>query len=596
MDREKPAVSMAMFLLLIVGLVAVALGSSDFMFNRKARAATGTFSIADDYFPDTLPPPTEWNKTFGGAAWDVANSVIETNDGGFMLAGWTQSHGAGGGDFWLVKTNSAGRALWNRTYGGADYDEAHSVILSSDGGYALAGVTRSYGAGVTDFWLVKTDSNGNHQWNQTYGGAGYDYLFSAIRTSDDGYALAGYTESYGQGGDFWLVKTDVNGIMQWSEAYGGRGSEEARSVIQTSDGGYALAGETDPAGAIEPDFWWVKTAADGRKQRDQSYGGVNPEGAYSLVQTSDGDYALAGYTESWGNGILGYPDFWLVRIDSMGRELWTQAYGGLDGDSAESLIILASGGYAIAGATLSYGAGYWDSWLITVNSAGNLNWSQTYGGVGYDFAYSMIETSDRGFALAGDTFSYGGGSGDMWLVKVEGSIPRHDVAVINCASTKTVVGQGYSALINVTVENQGNRLEMVNVTVYANTTVVDALSSLQIITPGGIQVLSFTWTAIEGEFPKGNYALSAETVIPPPTVDADPTDNLLANGLITVSLPGDLSSNGRVDVFDLYRLGRAFASTYASSNWNADCDIDSNGTVDSADLSITNENYGKASR
>jgi len=594
METEKLAVSMTIFILLVATVLAATVSSAGPMLNGTARVATTASATTGNYLPDALPLPAEWNKTYGGAEWDVANSVVQTGDGGYMLAGFTQSFGAGGGDFWLVRTNSAGRMLWNRTYGGSDYDEAQSLIQTADGGYALAGVTRSYGAGVTDFWLVKIDSNGNSQWNRTYGGAGLDYLFSAIQTSDNGFALVGYTESYGQGGDFWLVKADSNGIMQWSETYGGSGWDEAHAVIQTSDGGYAIVGETDSIGAGSTDVWWVKAASDGKKQRDQTYGGVNADGAYSLVQTSDGGYAIAGYTESFGYGVPSYPDFWLVRVDSAGRSLWEKTYGGLNADSAQALIVTGSGGFAIAGATMSYGGGDQDFWLVTSDSAGGLNWNQTYGGFSLDYSYSVVETGDSGFVLAGDTFSYGKGSGDMWLVKVEGSIPRHDVAVVDVTPYKTVIGQGYSSSINVTVENQGNRLETINATVYANASIVDKLIDLQTIAPGSIKTLTLTWNTAQGEFPNGSYTIKAESMITLPVIDDDPADNSLVDGLVNVSIPGDVNADGSVDVSDVYALGKAYASYYAYPNWNANCDIDNNGTVDLADLSVIRENYGEA--
>ena len=594
-DMGKVAVFTAMSTLLIAGALAAVLSYANPMSNEGIETLAKDHTTTHGFLSDGVPPLTEWNKTYGGTGWDVANSVIETSDEDYMLAGYTDSYGAGGGDFWLVKTNSAGRMLWNRTYGGQEYDEAQSIIQTVDGGYALAGVTRSYGLGVTDFWLVKTDSNGNHQWNRTYGGAGYDYLFSAIRTGDNGFALVGYTESYGQGGDFWLVKTDSNGIMEWNKIYGGDGREEAHSIVQTGDGGYAIVGETDSTGAGGTDIWWVKTALDGKKQRGETYGGVSADGAYSLVQTSDGGYAIAGFTYSYGVGAPDYSNFWLVKIDSSGRQLWDQPFGGLGADSAESLVGIEGGGFALAGSTQLYNVSDPDFWLVTTDSAGNLNWSQTYGGAGYDYPYSVTETSDRGFGLVGYTFSYGLGSGDMWLVKVEGSIPRHDVAVIGVTPSKTVVGQGYSLSVTVTVENQGNRLETFNVTVYANTVIVDTLANMQTIMSGSIRTLVFIWDTSEGEFPKGSYTIKAEAMIASPTVDADPADNSHANGVVNVSYPGDVDANGKVDAFDVFELGRAYASHLGDSNWDANCDIDSSGTVDALDLSLINETYGKSS-
>jgi len=200
------------------------------------------------------PPTIEWSQTYGGTDGDVAHSVVETGEGGYALAGWTKSFGAGWYDCWLVKTDASGNEEWNQTYGGTSYDLARSVIETSDGGYALAGVTESYGAGWRDFWLVKTDSAGNALWNQTYGGTGGDEAWSVVETADGGYALAGGTYSFGAGFvDCWLVKTDASGNALWNQTYGGTGTDVAHSVVETGDGGYALAGVTGSYGA-EPDL------------------------------------------------------------------------------------------------------------------------------------------------------------------------------------------------------------------------------------------------------------------------------------------------------------------------------------------------------
>jgi hypothetical protein len=153
-----------------------------------------------------------WNRTYGGTKDDEAYSLVQTGDGGYALAGQTNSSGAGGYDAWLVKTDANGNMLWNKTYGGTGWDGATSLVQTGDGGYALAGQTNSFGAGSNDFWLVKTDANGNMLWNKTYGGTGDDGAYSLVQTGDGGYALAGYTKSSGAGGyDAWLVKTDASG-------------------------------------------------------------------------------------------------------------------------------------------------------------------------------------------------------------------------------------------------------------------------------------------------------------------------------------------------------------------------------------------------
>lgn len=360
-----------------------------------------------------------WSQTYGGSGDDEAYSVIQTSDGGYALAGFTNSSGAGSYDFWLVKTNSSGAMQWSQTYGGAGDDEGCSVVQTSDSGYMLVGSTTSYGAGETDAWLVKTDSSGGVQWNQTYGARAEDVAYSVVQTSDGGYALAGYTDSYGAGGyDFWLVKTNSSGGMMWNQTYGGAGDDEASNVIQTSDGGYALAGYTASLGAGIDDFWLVKTDSSGNMLWNRTYGGSGDDEASCVIQTSDGGYALAGATNSSGTG--GY-DFWLVKTDSSGQSQWNQTYGGTYDEAANSLVQTSDGGYALAGWTGSYGAGDVDYWLVKTDSSGSTQWSQTYGGAGDDESFSLVQTSDVGYALVGFTSSYGAGDYDAFLVKTDSS-------------------------------------------------------------------------------------------------------------------------------------------------------------------------------
>jgi parallel beta-helix repeat protein len=237
--------------------------------------------------------------------------MVTTSDGGYAIAGYTRSYGAGSEDFWLVKTDSIGNAMWNKTYGGAADEDAYSVIVTSDGGYAIAGYTRSYGAGSEDFWLVKTDSAGNKLWNKTYGGADRDEAHSVVQTNDGGYALGGIAHPWASSYQFKLVKTDSAGNIQWNKAYGGSADYFAHSMIQTSDGGYALAGIKFSVIPFYADFLLIKTDAAGNMQWNKTYGGAGSEEAFSLVQTSDRGYALAGTTDSYGAGGT---DFWLVKL------------------------------------------------------------------------------------------------------------------------------------------------------------------------------------------------------------------------------------------------------------------------------------------
>jgi hypothetical protein len=352
-----------------------------------------------------------WSRTYEGAEIDAAYSLIETSDGGYALA-----------DSMFVKTDALGNREWNKTYGGI----ACSLVATSDGGYALAGANYSTATNY-DFWLAKTDMLGNIQWNRTYGGTGEDVAYSLVASTDGGYVLAGDTWSFGAGGaDFWLVKTDSLGNMQWNKTYGGTGDDCARTLVVTSDGGYAIAGiwncitwaPLSNVGYYEGgDFWLVKTDALGNMQWNQTYGGTGGDLAFSLVATSDGGYALAG-TWDYSPDIIsfgsGSGDFWLVKTDALGNTQWSQTYGGTGKDLAYSLVTTSDGGYALAGVynfTGPFGFGSADAWLVKTDSLGNMKWNQTYGGTGDDWAYSVIATSDGGYAIAG-TWGYVDYTGD----------------------------------------------------------------------------------------------------------------------------------------------------------------------------------------
>ena len=203
-------------------------------------------------------------RTYGGISDDYASSVQRTPDGGYIVAGYTDSFGAGSDNIFLIKTDANGNVQWAKTYGGTNNDYAYSFQQTSDGGYIVAGRTNSFGAGVYDPFLIKTDANGNLQWAKTYGRTGWDEAYSVQQTSDGGYIVAGYTDSFGAvNWDVFLIKTDANGDVQWAKTYGGTNDEWAESVQQTSDGGYIVAGGTRSFGAGYYDAFLVKTDANG---------------------------------------------------------------------------------------------------------------------------------------------------------------------------------------------------------------------------------------------------------------------------------------------------------------------------------------------
>jgi hypothetical protein len=315
----------------------------------------------EDYIKPT-PPEEAWNKTFGGSKADYLYSVQQISDGSYILTGYTASYGAGSFDGWLIKVGSFGNELWNKTYGGVEVDYLYSLQQTSDGGYILAGSTNSYGADNHDFWLLKTDSNGAEQWNRTFGSDGDEGAFWVEQTSDGGYILTGYTYSL-VSYDAWLIKTNATGFEEWNQTFGGNSWDDAYSGKQISDGGYVLAGYTSSYGKDYVDAWLIKTNATGFEEWNQTFGGNSWDDANSIQQASDGGYILAGQTWSYG---IGEDDLWLIKTDVYGNELWNQTFGGNNRDWATSIQQTSDGGYILTGFTWSYGVSPYDGWLIKV--------------------------------------------------------------------------------------------------------------------------------------------------------------------------------------------------------------------------------------
>jgi uncharacterized delta-60 repeat protein len=378
-------------------------------------------------------------KTYGGIYGEWALSVQQTSDGGYIVAGLTRSFGAVLNDIFLIKTDANGDTIWAKTYGGTGDDVAFSVQQTSDGGYILAGLTTSFLAGNYDAFLIKTDANGDIIWAKNYGGAYNDFALSVQQTSDGGYIVAGYTESFGAGGyDFFLIKTDANGNVIWAKTYGGGGVDWAFSVQQTSDGGYIVAGLTTSFGAGGGDAFLIKTDANGDIIWGKTYGGTDWDWAYSVQQTSDGGYIVAGYTESFGAG--GY-DFFLIKTDANGNVIWAKTYGGTNYDYAHSVQQTSDGGYIVAGLTTSFGAGDRDIFLIKTDANGDIIWAKTYGGTYWDEVSSVQQTSDGGYIVAGYTTSFGAGGWDIFLIKTDAngnlgscSIVRNETTTVTTPS------------------------------------------------------------------------------------------------------------------------------------------------------------------
>ena len=370
-------------------------------------------------------PGLLWTKTFGGGNLDGGNSLHQTSDGGYIIAGYTFSYGAGLADVWLIKTDVSGDTLWMKTLGGENSERANAIHQTSDGGYIIAGYTFSYGAGAADVWLIKTDASGDTSWTKTFGGFYVDKSFSVQQTTDGGYIVAGHTESYGAGlADVWLIKTDASGDTLWTKTFGGDYTDGANSVQQTSDGGYILLAHTRSYGAGLTDIWLIKTNTSGDTLWTKTIGGEDIEEGKSIQQTSDGGYIITGYTWSYG-----WADLWLIKTDAEGQTLWIKTYAGGHVDVGQSVEQTSDGGYIVTGFTSSFGEGVADVWLIKTDASGDTLWTTTFGGNDDDRGLSGQQTPDGGYILTGYTASSSSGFSDVWLLRVAPdtvSIAIHD--------------------------------------------------------------------------------------------------------------------------------------------------------------------------
>ncbi|MFC1799572.1 FlgD immunoglobulin-like domain containing protein [Candidatus Eisenbacteria bacterium] len=370
------------------------------------------------YAPQALAqgPDTLWTGIYGGRKADTGNAVEVTTDGGYIVAGWTMSFGRGWRDVYLVKVDAHGDTLWTRAYGDTLDDSGYSVRQTSDGGYIVAGETwemSPYGEEEPQIYLIRTDANGDTLWTRTYGEAGYDYGRSVQITDDGGFIVAGAS-----GGDALLMKTDAEGNVAWSRSYGSPGPfshENGESVVQTSDGGYAMTGETWSFSATRPDVFLTKTDSDGDTLWTRMYGTGGTDYGRSVLETDDHGFVVAGNT---GGDIL------ILKTDSSGALEWMKGYGGTDFDKGYEIEKTSDGGYIAVGNTSSFGSGQEDVYVVRVNSVGDTLWTRAYGGTGPDEGRSIRELADGGYIVAGYSLWRGWRIRDVYLLRLVFSDPR----------------------------------------------------------------------------------------------------------------------------------------------------------------------------
>ena len=442
-------------------------------------------------------PNIQWQKCLGGSKEDDAFSIIQTSDGGYVLAGLTQSNDGDitnnhsvidYSDFWVVKLNVTGSIQWQKCYGGSNADAANSIQQTTDGGYIVAGSAYSNDSDVTanhggaDYWVLKLDSAGSIQWQKCLGGSMAESANSVQQTLNGSYIIAGYSPStdgnvtgnHGGYSDFWVVSLDSAGSILWQKSYGGSNLEVANSIQQTNDKGYIVAGYTmsndfDVTGNHgTEDYWVLKLDSAGLIQWQKCYGGSSNDEANSIQQTTDGGYIVAGTTYSNDGDVLGShggTDYWIVKLDSTGLIQWQKCIGGSNYDGANSIHQTTDGGYIVAGGTGSNDSdvtgnhsaiGYDDFWLIKLSSAGSIQWQKCLGGYSSDVSTSVKQTTDGGYIVTGFATSNDGdvlgnhslnGYSDIWVVKLssttgikEISYPLSDISISpNIISYSTLI-------------------------------------------------------------------------------------------------------------------------------------------------------------
>lgn len=452
-----------------------------YQFELKVSDAGGLFD-RDTVQVMVDPAPSlaiQWQKTFGGTRADIAREVQPTADGGFIIAGNTNSQdGDVSGyhfgvygcylpctgpticgyypDGLVVKLNSAGSIQWQMALGGTAAENLLSIQPTPDGGYIASGLTYSndgdvsgyHGGTEADAWVVKLNSLGTIQWQKVIGGStGCDFANAILPTADGGYIFAGHTDSHdgdvsstaGER-DVWIVKLNSNGVIQWQKTIGGAKNDYVYSLQSTNDGGYVLGGYSfSNDGAItgnhgDADALIIKLNNNGNVEWQKSLGGSNEDIARSVQPTPDGGYIVAGSTKSSNGDVTsnhGDADAWIVKLSSSGGIQWQKALGGISEDIARSIQLTADGGYILAGSTFSNNGdvntnhGGQDAWVVKLNSSGAIQWQKPFGGTFNEFINSIQLTADGNYIVAGQAISNNGdvtgnhGDTDAWIVKLK---------------------------------------------------------------------------------------------------------------------------------------------------------------------------------
>ncbi len=440
---------------------------------KNPNLATLLVFLLSPIFLTAQAPPIQWQKTIGGANGDWLHSIHQLGDGGYILGGYSVSNISGDkaddshglDDMWILKLDANGSIIWQKTIGGSEIDQLSTLNETSDNGYIMGGYSESNisgdktedNSGLSDYWVIKLDSVGNIEWQNTIGGHGYDVLSEVQETSDGGYILGGRSESPMSGdkteisqgsSDYWVVKLDITGAIQWQNTIGGNDYDFFTLLQQTSDDGYIVGGftksnisgdKTENSHGKE-DFWILKLDTIGNIQWQKTIGGSEYDRLNTLIQTADGGYILGGESLSGISGdktedSTGAYDYWVVKLDGLGAIQWQNTIGGADYDYLTTIIQTTDYGYLIGGYSLSNisgdksedSKGYGDYWVLKLNSVGGIQWQKTIGGASEDRLYSLQQTNVDSYILggfsssniSGDKAEDSRGGYDFWVIKLE---------------------------------------------------------------------------------------------------------------------------------------------------------------------------------
>jgi hypothetical protein len=451
-------------------------------------------------FKINAQPDIEWKKCYGGSNYDGAKSIQQTQDGGYIVTGHKYFYDDttsifGSPDYWILKLNSEGDTIWTKKYGGSKLEYSRSIQQTPDDGYIVAGYANSIDGdvsnnhGLKDYWILKLDTDGDTVWTKCLGGSSFDYANSILCTIDGGYIVAGQSRSsdgdisvnYGQE-DYWIVKLNTEGAIIWSKSYGGSGHDIAKAVMETTDSMLIVVGITTSDdhfvhghNGLGYDYWILKLNSEGDTIWTKCYGNSKNDWASSITQSSDGGFVIAGTTEI--ENIDNRLDFWILKLNSEGDSLWSRYYGGSGWDLASSIKQTSGGGYIVAGRTNSSDGDVWggniindsiyDYWTLKLNSEGDTLWTKCFGGSNEDKAYSIQQTQDGGYIVAGQSNSNDGdvegnhGNGDFWIVKLSSFDSTEEISEDNEFSLHP---NPTKDLINIEFQNKGNNeLKITNI-------------------------------------------------------------------------------------------------------------------------------------